>query len=249
MLTKLRRLLQPPNFPDAEKNLVSVMLHRLLLTVIGVIIFYLVIALVINPLSQYLGLGFLLLFVQIILFALLHSGRTSLVEYGFIISALAGLFYSTYQFGGVNSASYSALVIVVIISAIISRKRTPFIVAGLGILFGGLLIISDFLGIYQHNMGLSDIFNYWVGSSLIFILSALLVVQAVKISRTSIDKAILEIEQRRDMEETLREQKHYLEALNDITLSVVNRLEVKPLLESILTHAEELAELSTASLM
>ncbi len=242
MLTKLRRLLQPPSFPDTEKNLVAVMLHRLLLTVIGVIFFYLVIALVINPLSQYLRLGFLLLLIQIILFALLRLGRVSLVEYGFIIFALAGLFYSTYLFGGVNSASYSAVVIVVIISAIISKKRTPFIVAGLGILFGGLLVFADFKGVYQHSLGLNDILNYWVGNSLVFLLSALLVVQAVEISRTSIDKALIEIDQRRDMEETLREQKHYLEALNDMTLSVVNRLEVKPLLELILTHAEELAE-------
>lgn len=141
MLTKLRRLLQPPSFPDTEKNLVAVMLHRLLLTVIGVIFFYLVIALVINPLSQYLRLGFLLLLIQIILFALLRLGRVSLVEYGFIIFALAGLFYSTYLFGGVNSASYSAVVIVVIISAIISKKRTPFIVAGLGILSGDFLFL------------------------------------------------------------------------------------------------------------
>ncbi len=218
------------------------MLHRLLLTVIGVIFFYLVIALVINPFSQYLRLGFLLLLIQIILFALLRLGRVSLVEYGFIIFSLAGLFYSTYLFGGVNSASYSALVIVVIISAIISKKRTPFIVAGLGILFGGLLVFADFKGVYQHSLGLNEIINYWVGNSLVFLLSALLVVQAAEISRTSIDKVLLEIEQRRDMEETLREQKQYLEALNDMTLSVVNRLEVKPLLESILVHAEELAE-------
>lgn len=242
MLTKLRRLLQPPSFPDTEKNLVAVMLHRLLLTVISIIFFYLVIALVINPFNQFLRLGFLLLLIQIILFVLLRSGRISLVENGFIIFALAGLFYSTYLFGGVNSASYSAVVIVIIISAIISKKHTPFIVAGLGILFGGLLVFADFWGVYQHSLGLNDIINFWVGNSLVFLLSALLVVQAAEISRTSIDKALIEIDQRRDMEETLREQKQYLEALNDMTLSVVNRLEVKPLLESILTHAEELAE-------
>lgn len=218
------------------------MLHRLLLTVIGVITFYLVFALVVDPFNLYLGLAFLLLAVQIILFALLRSGRTALVEHGFIISALAGLFFSAYLFGGVNSASYSALVIVIIVSAIISRKRTPFIVAGLGILYGGLLVMADLMGVYQHTLGMPELFNFWVGSSLIFILAALLVDQAVKISRTSIDKAILEIDRQRDMEETLREQKHYLEALHEISLSLVNRLEIKPLLESILTHAEDLAE-------
>jgi PAS domain S-box-containing protein len=242
MLKKLQRLLQPPVFSDPEKNLVAVMLHRLLLTVIGVITFYLVFALVVDPFNLYLGLAFLLLAVQIILFALLRSGRTALVEHGFIISALAGLFFSAYQFGGVNSASYSALVIVIIVSAIISRKLTPFIVAGLGILFGGLLVMADLMGVYQHALGMPELFNFWVGSSLIFILAALLVDQAVKISRTSIDKAILEIDRQRDMEETLREQKHYLEALHEISLSLVNRLEIKPLLESILTHAEDLAE-------
>ena len=51
-----------------------------------------------------------------------------------------------------------------------------------------------------------------------------------------------EIEEQRNKEEILKEQKHYLEALHEVTLSVVNRLEIKPLLESILTQAEELAD-------
>ncbi len=243
MLTSLRRLLKPPVFPDDEKNLVAVMLHRILLTVIGTISIFLIVTLIYDLNSQYLGLAILFLLSQIIFFFLLRLGIITIVHQGFIICALAGLFYAAYRFGGVLSASYSALVIVIMISALInSRKHPPFVIAGLGILFGGLLVIAELKGIYQPDLFQLNIVDVWLGTALIFILAAALLVQAGEISRTSIDKALTEIAERRDEEETLREQTHYLEALHEVSLSVINRLEIKPLLESILTHAEELAE-------
>jgi PAS domain S-box-containing protein len=243
MLKSLRSLFKPPVFQDDEKNLVAAMLHRILLTVIGTILVYLLITLIYDPHSRYLWLAFIFLFFQIVFFILLRYGRIRIVKEGFIICALAGLFYATYSFGGVLSASYSALVIVVMISALVnSRKYPPFVIAGLCILFGGLLVIAELNGIYRLDTHLLSTVNFWLGTSLIFILSAALLVQAGEISRTSIDKALTEISERRDKEITLREQAHYLEALHEVSLSVVNRLEIKPLLESILTHAETLAE-------
>jgi PAS domain S-box-containing protein len=158
-------------------------------------------------------------------------------------TAMAGLCYAAYRFGGVGSASYSAIVILIILAAITSsRKRAPFIIAGLGILFGGLLILAQNRGLYYPELSKTSNFDIWVGYSLVFILTASLMIQFGEISRLSIDKALSDIEEQRGKEASLKEQKHYLEALHEMTLSVVNRLEVKPLLESILTHAEELAE-------
>ena len=243
MLTSLRRLLKPPLFADTEKNLVAVMLHRLLLTVIGVIVIFLVISLVFIPFRQYLDLVFIFLLIQIFFFLFLRSGRINLVIYGFIICAIAGLFYSAYHFGGVISASYSALVIVIIISAITSnRKSIPFIIAGISILFGGLLVVAEVNGYFHASELQLSLADNWIGNSLIFVLSAALLVQAGQISRLSNDRALAEIKEQHTKEETLGEQKHYLEALHDVSLSVINRLETKPLLESILTHAEELAD-------
>jgi PAS domain S-box-containing protein len=243
MLTTLRRLLQPPTFADTEKNLVAVMLHRLLLTVIGALLIFLAISLVYIPFHQYLGLIFIFLIILILFFFLLRSGRTRLVNYGFMLVAIAGLFYSTYQFGGVISASYSALVIVIIISAVTSsRKSLPFLIAGTGILFGGLLVTAEMNGYFHTSVLQLSLAENWVGNSMIFLLSAALLVQAGQISRLSIDKALTEIKDQHTTEDILREQKHYLEALHDVSLSVMNRLETKPLLESILTHAEELAD-------
>ena len=78
MLTRLRRLLKPPVFPDTEKNLVSVMLHRLLLTVIAVIVVFLTITLVFDPFSQYLGLVFFFLVIQILLFAIITNRQNDI---------------------------------------------------------------------------------------------------------------------------------------------------------------------------
>jgi PAS domain S-box-containing protein len=243
MRTSLRRLLKPPEFPDAEKNLVAVMLHRILLTVIGTLLIYLLLALIFNPNSQYLALAILFLVFQIFLFILLRLGKTEFVNEGFIICALVGLFFAVYQFGGILSTSYSALVVVVMISALTnSRKSPPFIISGLCILFGGILVYAELNGKYHPDLLQITIVEKWLATGLIFILTAALLVQAGEISRSSIDKALGEISKRRDEEETLREQKHYLEALHEVSLSVINRLELRPLLESILTHAEELAE-------
>ena len=243
MLTSLRRLLKPPVFPDAEKNLVAAMLHRILLTVIGTIVAFLIVTLIYNPHSQYLALTVLFLLGLMILFALLRLGKITLVNEGFIVFALAGLFYASYRFGGVISVSYSAVVVVITISALINRgQRPPFVIAGLGILFGGLLVIAELKGLYQPDLVRTNVVDFWLGTALIFILSAACLVQAGGVSRTSMDRALAELAERRSAEETLREQTHYLEALHEISLSVINRLETKPLLESILTRAEELAE-------
>lgn len=174
MLKDLSRFLKPPVFPDAEKNLVVIMLHRLLLTVIAIIAVFLIITLFFDPFSRYIPIAFVFLIIQIVLFSLLRTGRTSLVNFAFMILALGGLFYSAYLFGGVASASYSALIVVVIIAAITSsRKRYPFIIAGVGILFGGLLIIAQIMDLYQPNYLHLNVVDKWVGESLIFILSAL----------------------------------------------------------------------------
>jgi PAS domain S-box-containing protein len=243
MLKSLHRLLKPPIFPDTEKNLVAAMLHRLLLTVIVTIAVFLAITIIFDSFHQYFGFAALLLLVQIILVILLRSGRTTLVNNGFIVCALIGLFYSVYIFGGVASASYSALVIVIMITAFTSsRKSFPFLIAGLGILYGGILIVAELNGNYHPNLLYLGSVETWLGDSFVFLLSAALLVQASQISRTSIYKAITEIKEQRSQEEILREQTHYLEALHNVSLSVVNRLEIKPLLESILTYAEELAE-------
>jgi PAS domain S-box-containing protein len=243
MLTSLRRLLKPPIFADAEKNLVAAMLHRLLLTVSAATALFLAISLVYDSFRQYLGLAIIFLIVLVIFLFLLRSGKTTLVYYGFILCAITGLFYSSYRFGGIFSASYNALVIVVIISAITSsRKSAPFIIAAISILIGGLLIIGELKGLYHTGVFQLSLVDEWIGNSIVFMLSAALLVQTGQISRSSIDKALAEIKEQRIKEETLKEQKHYLEALHDVSLSVINRLEIKPLLESILTHAEELAD-------
>jgi len=194
MLTNLRRLLQPPTFSDTEKNLVAVMLHRLLLTVIGALTIFLVIALVYDLFHQYLGWVITLLIVQILFFFLLRTGRTRLVTNGFIVCATLGLFYSAYQFGGILSASYSGLVVVIIIAGIISKKKiTPFFYAGVSILFGVLLVLSEMNNLTHSSTIQLSLIASWIGNSMTVLLSSALLVQAGQISRSSIDKILGEM--------------------------------------------------------
>ena len=60
--------------------------------------------------------------------------------------------------------------------------------------------------------------------------------------RTSLLRGEKEITEHLQLEDKLLQQAAYLNALHETTLGIINRLEIRPLLESILTHACEMAD-------
>lgn len=176
----------------------------------------------------------------LVLFILLQRGYIRRVAVLFGLSSLAGMLFATYFFGGVQSGSYFGISVSLVIIAMFLRGRVTILATSTAILFGGLLVWGEFEGWYTPAPRLGNSFSSWVGASFIFIFLATLVGVASRMARQLFARNHREVQERRNAEIALKEQTHYLTALHDTTLAIINRLELTPLLESILQSALEL---------
>ncbi|MEW6286796.1 MAG: GAF domain-containing protein [Chloroflexota bacterium] len=85
-------------------------------------------------------------------------------------------------------------------------------------------------------------FAYAFDLSLSFLLTWLLLHFLIRTLQKSLAEGEKEIHRSRQVEAALQQQAAYLNALHETTLGIVNRLELRPLLESILARACELAD-------
>ncbi len=85
-------------------------------------------------------------------------------------------------------------------------------------------------------------FAYAFNLSFGFLLTWLLLYFLIRSLQKSLAEGEREIHQQRQTEMALQQQTAYLNALHETTLGIINRLELRPLLESILARACELAD-------
>ncbi len=84
-------------------------------------------------------------------------------------------------------------------------------------------------------------FAYALNLSLSFLLTWLVLHFLIRTLQKALTEGNKELRIRRETEAALQQQAAYLNALHETTLGIINRLELRPLLESILTRACELA--------
>lgn len=230
-----------PSSSEEENRLLSFWLRRIFLVAGGILICYTLIALIRQLTSEiYIFIG-LYLAVFAGLYLLLRRGYVRLVSLLFCLSGICGLFFAAYRFGGVRSASYSALIIVIILSSMFLRGRLTVLTTAVSILAGLFLMIAEENGAYIPGEAFLTPRSSWIANSLIFILAATLLGIAARQVRGSMRQAAIEITERRRVESELREKSQYQAALHETALSILNRRELFPLFESILSRAEELA--------
>ncbi len=242
MLDRILDFLVIPTSSPEELKLVSRWLRSIFIVAIGILLSYAFIAVYLKfPPVAYIFIGtFLVIFLG--LFALLKWEQVRLASLLFCLSAICMLLYAAYRFGGVRSPSYTASIVVIILSGMFLRGRMTALITGVTVLSGGLLLVAEQNGTYQPDTFYLAPFNSWVSSVMIFVMAAALLSIAARRMRISLHQAAEELEDRRRTEIVLRRQTKYLTALHETTLSIINRLELMPLLDSILTKAEELLE-------
>jgi PAS domain S-box-containing protein len=174
--------------------------------------------------------------------ALLQKEYVRLAIVLFCLSTLCLLLFAAFRFGGVRSSSYMAAIVVIMFSGMFLRGRITTLVTTVIILSGVLLLVGEKSGTYQPDTFYLTPLNSLLANAMIFIMAATLLGVATRRMRISLHQAAQELEDRRRTEITLRRQAEYLAALHETTLSVINRLEILPLLDSILTKAEELLD-------
>lgn len=231
-----------PGSSEEEDRLLDLWLRRIFILSIGILICVAIFAFWQKLLADVFiflacfGLGLLSLW-------FLHErGYRRVASLGFCLLTLLGLTFRAYETGGVNSNSYHALIIIIVLSGMFLRGRVTAL-ATTAILLTGLFLLFLETGGFNHNSGLflSSLGN-WLSTALIFSATATLVGIAARQVRSSMRRAAQEIEERRKIEATLREKSQYQAALHETTLGIINRLELLPLFESILAKAESLAE-------
>ncbi|MBI4762022.1 MAG: GAF domain-containing protein [Chloroflexota bacterium] len=94
---------------------------------------------------------------------------------------------------------------------------------------------------FANRMGLRP-FAYAFNLSLGLLLTWLLLYFLIRTLQKSLAEGEKEIDHRRQVEAALQQQAAYLNALHETTLGIINRLELRPLLESILMRACKLAD-------
>lgn len=225
---------------EEENSPLSRWLMRIFLVAVVILVCYALTGFYRNLAPEvYLFIG-LYLIVFAGLFVLMRMGHVRLVGLLFCFSGIVGLLVAAWSFGGVRSASYNALVIVIILSAMFLRGRLAALTAAISIIAGIFLLRAELDGSYHPDEVFLTPFSSWFANALVFIMAATLVGIAAQQVRNSMRHASVEIAERRRVEAALREKTQYQAALHETALSILNRLELAPLFESILTRAENL---------
>ena len=174
MLKPVLDFFLPPSSSEEEIHLLSFWLRRVLLVASGILTCYVVIAFFQRPTADiYIFTGlYLAIFAGMLL--LLRKGHVRLVSLLFCLSAICGMLFSAYRFGGVSSTSYTALVVVIIISSIFLKGRLTILTTAVSILVGSFLLMAEVNGAYKPDKADLTPFSNWFGNSSIFIMAAIL---------------------------------------------------------------------------
>ena len=154
----------------------------------------------------------------------------------FVIFSLWGLLtYLAWRADGLRDMAVIAYFIVIILCSLLLGWRSASIVAALSVAVIWLFAILEKQG--GRSLHMDDPISYARDLTGIIILVGVLIYLLVTGWSRTLQAAKLELQERLRTEEKLHKQADYLKALNETALGLLNRFELRPLLESILTRA------------
>jgi PAS domain S-box-containing protein len=229
-----------PNTTEEETNLSQRWMSNILVAALGIIFSFGGLNLFFeHNLSFWLLI--ILFFVGVIGIYLLARKNVFTASIFFCISAFLALAISTYYFGGVRSTSYIAMTVVIVLATMFLRARVAISIGSVSICYGFMLLVGETQGWYQPDQQYLEATDIWFGTAAIFTMLAVIMGIASHSIRTLVMRLRIEVAERRRAETALRDSAEYLSALHATTLAIINRLEIDPLLDSILYQAESLA--------
>ncbi len=172
MLARLRRFLAPPVFPDENDTRTAALLNEILWVALMAIAVFLLLDVLF--LKDIVGLIVVVAFglLMMVLWWVLRCGAVSAASLLFCGLAFAGLAVSAYLFGGVTSASFSALVITILIAGILISGRVALLLAAASSGVGLLLLYAENAGWLIVTSHPVTAFATWFSQSLIFLMVA-----------------------------------------------------------------------------
>lgn len=236
------RLTNPLLFEDEEKTRAARILNVFTLVTIALLFLTLAVRLLSGeelgsiPIRILLETILILAVVQL----MMRSGKVRESAVFLLISTWIAITYQAWVADGVHDiAVISYLLIILLASLLLGWVEATFV--------AGLSISAVWVFAYLEQNGFRVVamdkpYHIARDLTLIFSLGTILIYLVITNLRHSLKMSQLELHERLRAEEKLQRQAQYLTALHETTLGLVNRLEVRPLLESILIRACELVD-------
>ncbi len=242
MLNRLQRLLAHPIFEDEEKTRIAQFMTTFSWIAISVLLLLL--------LSRFFGQTDQTIIPMLTITAMIvivYIVQQTIIR-GYVLAASllvvfglwSALTYLAWRADGIRDVAVLGYVIIVLLASFLLGWKSILTVEIISLMSFWILAIAEQQG--RHPLHIDDPISYARDLSGLFILISTLIYLLVSGWQRTLQAARVELTERLRAEEKLQIQARYLTALHETTLGLVNRLELNPLLESILTQASELLE-------
>ncbi len=180
----------------------------------------------------------LIIFIMLGVLVIIRAGWVRSAGVFFVASMWLAMTFQAWNSDGLRDVSLIVYIVIILLAGLLLGWREGF--------FFGLISISMlWVFAWQERQGLrqfefDDPYSFARDLSAVFVLAGILIYLLIHSLNRSLDESRLELKERLKTEEKLHRQADYLTALNETALGLLNRSDLRPLLESILTRACDL---------
>jgi len=240
MPNRFRRLFSSPIFENEEKTRVARILNSFGWSAIAtVFIITLLRVLTGGWLSRSSMLILpLIIFIMLAVLIIIRAGWVRSAGVFFVASMWLAMTFQAWNSDGLRDVSLMVYIIIIFLAGLLLGWRE-------GVFFGVISISMLWLFAWQEQHGvrqfeLDDPYSFARDLTAVFVLAGVLIYLLLYSLNRSLIEARLELKERLRTEEKLQRQADYLTALNETALGLLNRSDLRPLLDSILTRACDL---------
>jgi GAF domain-containing protein len=251
MFARIRRLLAPPVFKgDEDTTRMARLLNAVLLSFLGAVFVYGIIAIALPNPQAALPLVGLVIVMNLVAFFLMRRGRVQAAS--LLFSSAVWLFLTAVAvlFGGVSGPAFFGYIVVVVVAGLLLGGRAALFFAGLSIVTGLGMVWAEGRGIMPPPLGPNLPISIWAALTLYVILTAALLQIATSSLREALGHARVyatELEEQREhLEEAVEERTRDLarrasrqEATAAIARDAASVLDVQALLSRVVTLISE----------
>ncbi len=242
MLNRLRRIFAAPIFEDEELTHTARILNAFGWSAMGVIFVITMLRVVTGEWLSDSSM-FILPLVMLILaltLVIIHRGYVRVAGIFLVVSTWTAMTYQASQSDGLRDVATISYLTIILLAGLLLGWRE-------GLLTGIASLAAMWYFAFQEQHGLRQFeadppLSFARDLTAVFIASGVLIYLLIHNLNRSLSSSQLELKERLRVEKKLQLQAQYLTALHETALGLLNRLEINPLFESILTRLSELLD-------
>lgn len=180
----------------------------------------------------------LIIVIMFLVLVIIRAGWVRGAGVFFVASMWLAMTFQAWNSDGLRDVSLIVYIVIIMLAGLLLGWRE-------GLFFGVISVFIIWVFAWQERGGLrqfeiDDPYSFARDLTAVFVLAGVLIYLLINSLNRSLDEARLELKERLKTEEKLQRQANYLTALNETALGLLNRSDLRPLLESILTRACDL---------